>query len=300
VQATNSTPEADCIGDYLAGLPVDQNDKRGYNRDRTAQDDLKKARLYIYNTLARLLGAANVSYQRFNSGGYAGVNIIAVLPGRGPNLSWQYVIGAHYDSVENAGADDNGSGIAGLLEAARVLSQYQFDATIIFIALDQEEQRANGWGQGSRFYANQARIKKANIKAMLGLDMIAYNDHGDKWIALSRCDWRSVSSSAQLLARVRQAFRDYTDLGISSLTGEDGTDPYRFYKAGFASVLVSEDLDYDGWPLNPYWHEPADYYRDIYGNPQKYAGANYIDLTYAQQAIRGVVGWAATEAGLWD
>ncbi len=298
VQATNTTPAADCIGDFLAALPVNQNAKRGYNWDGTPQTDLKKARTYIYNTLVRWLGSANVSYQRFNSGGYAGANIVGILPGRGANYSWQYLIGAHYDSEQNPGADDDGSGVAGLLEAARVLSPYRFNATLVFVAFDQEEERDNGWGIGSRIYANKAKSTYVAIKAMVGLDMIAYNHRGGQEMTLSRCDWKSGSLSALLSARVRQAFRNYTYLGISSLTGENASDPYLFYRAGFAALLVSEQFDSDGWPLNPYYHTRSDYYRDSYGRPQKYAGANYIDLLYARQIMRGVVGWAATDAGL--
>ncbi|UCC30414.1 MAG: M28 family peptidase [Phycisphaerales bacterium] len=54
-------------------------------------------------------------------------------PGQG------YVIGAHYDSVDNPGADDNASGVALVLEAARVLSAYESDYTIRFVAFDREE-----------------------------------------------------------------------------------------------------------------------------------------------------------------
>ncbi|UCC32787.1 MAG: M28 family peptidase, partial [Phycisphaerales bacterium] len=52
----------------------------------------------------------------------------------------EYVIGAHYDSVDNPGADDNASGVALVLEAARVLSRYESDFTIRFVAFDREEQ----------------------------------------------------------------------------------------------------------------------------------------------------------------
>lgn len=46
-----------------------------------------------------------------------------------------YLVGAHYDSVDNPGADDNASGVAAVMEQARVLTQYQFDASLVFVAL---------------------------------------------------------------------------------------------------------------------------------------------------------------------
>ena len=56
----------------------------------------------------------------------------------------EYVLGAHYDSVNNPGADDNASGTALMLEAARVLSGFDSEYTIRFIAFDREEQGL--WG----------------------------------------------------------------------------------------------------------------------------------------------------------
>ena len=51
-----------------------------------------------------------------------------------------YLVGAHYDSVSNPGADDNASGVAGVMEIARVLSAHTFDCTLVFVAFDGEEQ----------------------------------------------------------------------------------------------------------------------------------------------------------------
>ncbi|MFC1597180.1 M20/M25/M40 family metallo-hydrolase, partial [Planctomycetota bacterium] len=50
-----------------------------------------------------------------------------------------YLVGAHYDSVSNPGADDNASGVAGVMEIARVLSAHTFDSTLVFVAFDGEE-----------------------------------------------------------------------------------------------------------------------------------------------------------------
>ena len=70
---------------------------------------------------------------QYNSSTY--YNVVATRPGttRPEDI---YILGAHFDSVNNPGADDNGSGTAGILGAARVLSQYEFEATVVFIAFD--------------------------------------------------------------------------------------------------------------------------------------------------------------------
>jgi hypothetical protein len=62
----------------------------------------------------------------------------------------QYIVGAHYDSVGNPGADDDASGVAGLMELARVYSQYDIGCTLKLIAFDLEEL----WMVGSGAYAS--------------------------------------------------------------------------------------------------------------------------------------------------
>lgn len=298
VQVFNATPVIDSYQEFLFGLFVNQGDARGYNEDGTPQNDLLAARAFIFNALAASLGSENVYYQNFTSRGFPGANVVGVLPGRGNAADYQLIISAHYDSVENPGADDDASGVAGMLEAARVLSKYIFNATIIFVAFDQEEERAYGWARGSRYYARIARSAGAKIRGMLVMDMIGYNDGGDDWMVITRPDKAVGSRSARLSKKVLRAFRDYTNLKAYRQTGDDGTDAFRFFRARYPAVTVIEDLDDDGWPLNPYYHEAEDFWLDQQGQPQQLDGRSYIDLDYAAQAVRGVVGWAAKEAGL--
>jgi len=82
----------------------------------------------------------NTSIQSFGS---SGQNVLATQPGTEfPNV--KYIICAHYDDMPMSsvapGADDNASGTAAVIEAARILSQYSFPITIIYAAWDQEEQ----------------------------------------------------------------------------------------------------------------------------------------------------------------
>ena len=81
----------------------------------------------------------------------------------------QYIVGAHYDSVGNPGADDDASGVGGLLELARVYSQYDIGCTLKLIAFDAEE--TGLWG--SRAYAGAHADD--DIRAMIQLDMLAWD-----------------------------------------------------------------------------------------------------------------------------
>jgi hypothetical protein len=121
------------------------------------------------------------------------VNVVAILPGR---TARQIVLGAHYDSLNLGGragqaldsaeltrqvelpapgASDDASGTAAVLEAARILSQYEFEKTLVFVAFAGEEQML----VGSTLYAAAARGRGDAIEAMLNVDTIGDETAGN-------------------------------------------------------------------------------------------------------------------------
>lgn len=106
------------------------------------------------------------------------VNVEAVIPGSSPETSRRRVyMVAHYDSrasdamdaVSDApGANDDGSGVAALLEAARVLSKRRFDGAIVLLAVAGEEQGLFG----SKLHAAAARARGDEIVAVLSNDIV--------------------------------------------------------------------------------------------------------------------------------
>ena len=105
-------------------------------------------------------------------------NVVATLKGSQPEATDRmYVVSGHYDSMCNSptdgkcdapGANDDASGTAAVLEMARVMAKYEFDATIVFMAVAGEEQSL----LGSTHYAEQAKQKNWNVDAMLTNDII--------------------------------------------------------------------------------------------------------------------------------
>jgi hypothetical protein len=105
-------------------------------------------------------------------------NIVATLPGTDPDGDARVlVVSGHYDSMPTSvldavsaapGADDDASGVAAVLELARVLSHYRFRATLVFMAVAGEEQGLHG----STHWASEAKERGANIEAMLDNDII--------------------------------------------------------------------------------------------------------------------------------
>jgi hypothetical protein len=105
-------------------------------------------------------------------------NVIATLHGAQPESADRtYVVSGHLDSrctdvldftCDAPGADDDASGVAAVLELARVMSKRSFDATIKFVAFDGEEQGLFG----STYFANQAAAGHMNVAGMFSNDIV--------------------------------------------------------------------------------------------------------------------------------
>jgi hypothetical protein len=103
-------------------------------------------------------------------------NVVATLKGT-TDPTRVYVVSGHYDSMCNSptdakcdapGANDDASGTATVLEAARVMSKYKFDATIVFMTVPGEEQGL----LGATYFAEQAKVNKMSIEGMFTNDIV--------------------------------------------------------------------------------------------------------------------------------
>lgn len=111
-----------------------------------------------------------VRSQNFDFKGYPGENIIARKPGYGSDPK-KLIICAHFDSTtDSPGADDNASGVAGILEIARVLADIPTENTIEIVGLDMEEVGL----VGSKNYVQELLENGESILGAINLDMIGY------------------------------------------------------------------------------------------------------------------------------
>ncbi len=144
----------------------------------------------------------------------AASNVVGILQGSDPELRNEaIVIGAHYDHLGRGGegslapksgaihhgADDNASGVAGLLELARLLSSQRPKPrrTIVFIAFGGEEQGL----LGSNYYVNHPAFPLASTVTMLNMDMIGRMKENQLVIGGvgTAAEWRSVIEAANVL-----------------------------------------------------------------------------------------------------
>lgn len=116
-----------------------------------------------------------ISEEAYDVAGQPCVNLVAELKGS-DGTGGIVVVGAHYDSVFGTpGANDNGSGVALLLEISRALKPRSLSRTVRFVAFVNEEPPYFFTEQmGSRVHARRARQRGDNIVAMLSLETLGY------------------------------------------------------------------------------------------------------------------------------
>ena len=113
--------------------------------------------------------------QIYKAGSLGGRNVYATQLGKTkPNDI--FLICGHYDTVADYCADDDATGVVAALEAARILSKYCFENTIVYAFWDEEEIGLIG----SKFFANDAAAKNQNIIGVLNIDMAGYDGNNDK------------------------------------------------------------------------------------------------------------------------
>ncbi len=189
-------------------------------------------------------------------------NVCATLPGT-TTPETVYVIGGHYDSTSTntsvaPGADDNASGTAGVLEAARVMAGYSFESTIVFCGYAGEELGL----LGSAAHAQALSGAGTNVAGMINLDMIGYLDAGDA----VDIDVASNAASATLRSMVADVVARYVT-GAQQVNGTlpqgASSDHASFQQRGFPAVMLFEDTG----SYSPFIHTANDTVGTSFNSP---------------------------------
>lgn len=277
----------------------------------TASDSvgIGAARMWIFSKFEdysdRSGGRLKVRYDRYTETNHPRidkpteiVNVVAVLPGTQlESKDRMYVVSGHYDSrvsdIMNdssyaPGANDDASGTAAVMELARVMSQHEFDATLVFLAVAGEEQGL----LGAKHYAEESFFKNRNIAAMITNDIIGNSTkstdgsvHDDE----IRVFAQGIPADAKLTAYDRMLLytggendtpsrqlgrfihrvskNKMTDLKVNLIYRKDrylrGGDHLAFLERGYPAVRFTE---------------PHEYYERQHQNVRKENGTQYGDL----------------------
>ncbi|KAL1696740.1 hypothetical protein GGG16DRAFT_99136 [Schizophyllum commune] len=210
--------------------------------------------LWIQQQFQASLGSSNVQLieNSFNQ-----PNVIAKIPGK--NSTESVILAAHLDSTVGSassssrapGADDDASGIAVLLQTAKILAAntYQGSRTIEFHAYAGEE----GGLLGSQTVARKYASSGASVAAMLQMDMVAYQTRSKPVLTvLTDTDSSLVAWSQQLLKAYLSSDSIYT-----SSCGYACSDHFSWEDQGYPAVSIDESGPNDAY-LNPYYHSSRD------------------------------------------
>lgn len=202
---------------------------------------------------------SNTTLQTYQFNGAEFSNIISSY---GPKTEEVIIVGAHYDAFASLpGADDNASGVAGLLELGRMLSSVELETNVLLIAYACEEPPYfAGPGMGSYFHANS--IGDRDVTLMISLEMIGYftsssasqefpisllsylyTDKGD-FIAI-------VGNMLDLNARgLKATIEEKTDIEAYSINapmsmpGIDFSDHRNYWSLNYPAVMVTDTAFY--------------------------------------------------------
>ncbi|MEW5720689.1 MAG: M20/M25/M40 family metallo-hydrolase, partial [Chloroflexota bacterium] len=248
----------------------------------------QKATQYVYERLQAF--GLTTSYHNWSACGLSNRNVIGEKIGA-TRPSEIVLIVAHLDdqpSVTYApGADDNASGSVGVLIAAEILRQYNFERTLRFVFFTGEEQGLCG----SNRYAND--VSGQNIVAVHNMDMIAWNAVNGPTLRLhTRASDPGYSSDLAIANTFVNVVSAYGLGGnLSPIVDPDSmgfSDHASFWARGYPAILAIED---DVSDFNAYYHTTND-------------RLARLDLTYFTNFVKASVGTVAhlalplTETGI--
>ncbi|MEO9511762.1 MAG: M28 family peptidase [Flavobacteriaceae bacterium] len=218
---------------------------------------INKTRTYIMEEFEkyRLEG----SMHSFSWNTVAAANVIGHHKGE-DNHNGGYIICAHFDSVRDTpGADDNASGTSGVLEAMRILSQYEFESSIHFVGFDLEEQGLIG----SQRYVNEI-AKNQDILGVINFEMIGYPCRSEICENLQLPDTSIYNIALPAFDAIRTKFdtmgnKYVPELKITSVIADDDpnfrrSDHAPFWSANIPALFITDGANF----RNPHYHQNSD------------------------------------------
>ena len=201
------------------------------------------------------------------------------------------IVGAHLDSVQGTpGADDNASGVAVMLEAARTLAQAKLRSPVLFCAFNLEELNMIG----STHFAKKLKAAGAKVDAMISLEMVGYTDNrpgsqkypiGLRWFYPEQGNFIAVIgnwNSNSLLKKFSRLLRQVRGLPVETLAVPGNgslipavrlSDHSPFWDLDYPALMVTDTSFF----RNPHYHGRSD-------------TIETLDLGFMAKVCQGVVG----------
>lgn len=240
-------------------------------RNAARTDNLDSVAAYIRREFESAR-ARRVSEQPYEAMGRSYRNVIAVF---GPDSGERIVVGAHYDTAgPQPGADDNASGVAGLIELAHLLGRSSPPIRVELVAYPLEEPPFfRSEYMGSAVHARSLRQEGASVRAMLSLEMIGYFSDAEgsqrfpnpilRLVYPTKGNFISVigkMGEGLLVRKIKGAMTQASALPVYSINaprsipGVDFSDHLNYWREDYPAVMVTDTAFY----RNPNYHSSAD------------------------------------------
>lgn len=243
-----------------------------FPRDYSSTTNLDGLAEYIRQGFVREKGRTHL--QTFMMHGKQYYNVIASF---GPEDGERIIVGAHYDTAGRLpGADDNASGVAGLLALAGLLGEATLNHRVDLVAFTLEELPFfKTEDMGSAHYVRSLQAEGVTVRLMYSLEMIGYfSDEEDsqyypfgllKWFYPGRGNFIAVVGElfdGSSVRQVKSAMQSANDLPVysinapASVPGLDFSDHLNFWAAGYPAIMITDTAFY----RNDEYHSPGDTY----------------------------------------
>ncbi len=247
-----------------------ENGSRWIASPRAYSEENEEAREYIIEELNRVSdGRIEVEV----IGDYQ--SVVGRLPGYLPVDAPAFMIGGHYDSVpQGPGANDDGTGVAAMLEIARVMSQYQWPLDIYFGAWNAEEIGL----RGSLEVAQEFHDREVELLVYYNVDMLLVPDTDDRTVLMvyPDFDYHTGKYWADLTAQMSNTYGEgrIELVGSSDFSAWTRSDHWSFIQNGYGSSLFA----HESGGVNDIWYHQS---TDVWSNPA-------YDYEVATEGVRAI------------
>ncbi len=234
--------------EFITGVkPISVNNQNILIKERGSKAGRNAIRAYLKQEL-ELLGFKTWTHT-YNSSS-AGINFVAQKDGTEADKF--VVISAHIDSVGNAGADDDGTGVAALIATAKVFSTLTHQYGLRILGFDEEEDGLVGSGAYMSSLAKSGEIK--NLVAAIHYDMIGYDSNSDGKFHILHCNENSSNKIEELMSSTIKG----SAVPLSNINAcRRRSDHIRYWQYGRPAVMAIEIREKDS-DVNPCYHAKCD------------------------------------------
>ncbi|WP_372370432.1 M28 family metallopeptidase [Candidatus Uabimicrobium sp. HlEnr_7] len=220
--------------------------------ERRSDTGRLRARAYLTREFENI--GFEVREHSYTQSWYQGTNLIAEKKGK--NADKFLIISAHYDTVSTAGADDDGTGIIGILAIANALKDISLDYTLRVVCFDQEEIGLVGSQAYARDLNNSGELN--NMIGLIQLEMMGYDRDTDGGFHVIDCNENTSANLSDTVIKTVIASK----VKLTSVPAcTNRSDHASFWRYNKPAIVISQN--FFGGDSNPCYHRACDKVENI-------------------------------------